>query len=212
MVIGARPLILIADASYDTPSVMAALRAVFSAVDGRRLIVLDRARAMAPAGPRLRRLEALRALTREAGAALFVKERADLALAVGADGLHLGERSVPSQDARRFGLPLSRACHDLAGLVAAESDLALLSPVASPSSKALVGEALGIEGFARIISGSPRPAMPVYALGGVTPALARPLREAGAQGLAVLGGVFGARDPGDAAAALLAAWDTARTG
>lgn len=173
-------------------------------------MVLDRAPAWAPAGPRLSRLQALRALTWEAGAALFVKERADLALAVGADGLHLGERSVPSRDARRFGLPLSRACHDLAGLVAAGSDLALLSPVAAPTSKPLVGEALGVEGFARIVAGSPRPATPVYALGGVTPALARPLREAGAHGLAVLGGVFGARDPGAAAAALIDAWDGKR--
>lgn len=203
---------MIADASYDTSSVVTALSAVFSAVDGHRLIVLDRAPAGAPAGPRLGRLEALRALTREAGAALFVKERADLALAVGADGLHLGERSVASRDARCFGLPLSRACHDRAGLLAAGSDLALLSPVASPSSKPLSGQVLGVDGFARCVSGLPQPAAAVYALGGVTPALARPLREAGARGLAVLGGVFGARDPGAAAVALLDAWDANRAG
>lgn len=191
---------------------VAALSAVFSEVDGHRLIVLDRAPSGAPAGPRLRRLEALRAQTWEAGAALFVKERADLALAVGADGLHLGERSVASRDARCFGLAISRACHDRAGLLAAESDLALLSPVAAPSSKPLTGAALGVDGFARCVLELPRPAMAVYALGGVTPALAGPLREAGAKGLAVLGGVFGAPDPGAAAAALLDAWDANRAG
>jgi thiamine-phosphate pyrophosphorylase len=208
-VLGERPLILIADAAYDTDRVLAALRSVFSSVDGRRLIVLDRAPTfgeVGPVGARFLRLEALRALTREAGAALFVKERADLALAVGADGLHLGERAIASRDARTFGLPLSRACHDREGLLAAEADLLLLSPVAAPSSKPLVGEALGVEGFGRLVSGLPRPT-PVFALGGVTPALAGPLRAAGAGGLAVLGGVFGADSPGDAASELLAAWD-----
>lgn len=201
-----RPLILIADASYEDVSVIAALKSVFSKVDGRRLVILDRAPSSAAAGPRYFRLEALRELTGQAGAALFVKERADLALAVGADGLHLGERAIASRDARLFGLPLSRACHDRSGLIAADSDLALLSPVAAPSSKTLVGEALGVEGFSRLIAGL---SLPVYALGGVTPALAGPLKRAGAAGLAVLGGVFGVPDPAAAAKGLLDAWDAA---
>lgn len=184
-----------------------ALNAVFARVDGRRIIVLDRAPSSAATRPRLARLQALRDLTRSAKAELFVKERADLALAIRADGLHLGEHGIPSDDARRFGLRLSRACHDRAGLQRAGSDLALLSPVAPPvSGKAASGPPLGVDGFARAIDGV---SLPIYALGGVTPDLVPSLRRAGASGLAVWGAVFSAPEPGHAAAALLTAWDRA---
>ena len=184
-----------------------ALAAVFAQIDGHRVIVLDRAPSTDATRPRLERLVALRELTRAAHAELFVKERADLARAVQADGLHLGEHGISSEDARRFGLRLSRACHDRAGLLRASSDLALLSPIAPPiSGKAASGPLLGVDGFARAIAGL---SVPVYALGGIEPDLIPALHRAGASGLAVLGGVFLAPDPGGAAAALLTAWDQA---
>lgn len=168
-------------------------------------MVFDRAPTSSPVGPRLDRLYTLRHLTRAAGATLFVKERADLALAVGADGLHLGEHGLASRDARTFGLLISRACHDRAGLERADNDLTLLSPVANPGSKPASGPPLGVDGFGRAIAGLTRP---VYALGGIVPGLAAPLRRAGATGLAVLSGVLSAARPGPAALSLLQAWDT----
>ena len=48
--------------------------------------------------------------------------------------------------------------------------------------------------------------LPVYALGGVDASYARPLKAAGAAGLAVISAVFGSRDPASAVAGLLAAW------
>lgn len=195
---------LIADAAFSDEHVCGVLDSVFCVVPGRRLVVLDRAPAHAPAGPRLRRLQLLRDLTRAAQATLLVKERADLALAVGADGLHLGERAMTAADARRFGLPLGRACHDRAGLLGSAADWALLSPVAAPLSKPRTSPPLTVDGFREATAGL---GLPVYALGGIEPALAAPLRRAGAAGLAVIGAVFLAASPGLAAAELVGAWD-----
>lgn len=165
----------------------------------------------AAAGARLAHLHGLRALTAAAGASLIVKGRGDLASAVGADGLHLGERSITTTDARRFGLPIGRACHDLNGLMTCRADWALLSPVAAPISKASTSTPFGVAGFGNLLSALEllSYALPVYALGGVTVGLVGPLRVAGAAGIAVIGSVLMADTPGRAAAELLAAWDGA---
>jgi thiamine-phosphate pyrophosphorylase len=206
-----RPVTLISEHSLGAARLLAALDDVFSHCDGRRLTVVDRWPDDAAAGPRLAHLQALRALTAAAGAQLIVKGRGDLALAVGADGLHLGERSITTADARRFGLPTGRACHDLSGLIACQADWALLSPVAAPISKAATSAPLGVAGFGNLLSALELLSypLPVYALGGVAVELVGPLRAAGAAGIAVIGSVLLAARPGRAAAELLAAWDAA---
>lgn len=91
----------------------------------------------------------LRALTLELGLALVVNDRLDLALALGADGVHLGEGSVRPDEARAL-LPaealVSVACHEahrVAALAATGAvDLVLLSPVLASPGK---GPALGLE-------------------------------------------------------------------
>ncbi len=206
-----RPLVLVAEHSLGAARLLAALDDVFSNCDGKRLAVIDRWPDAAAAGPRLAHLRSLRALTATAGAQLIVKGRGDLALAVGADGLHLGERSIKTTDARRFGLPVGGACHDLSGLITCRADWALLSPVAAPISKAATSAPLGVAGFGNLLSAlellsNP---LPVYALGGVAVELVGPLRAAGAAGIAVIGSVLMADTPGRAAAELLTAWDAA---
>ncbi len=141
----------------------------------------------------------LAAITSAAGAALFVTDDPGLARRVGAAGVHLTEGGPPvasvGGDAR---VGCSR--HDRAGLVeaaAAGASFALLSPIAAVDGK---GAPLGVAGFARMTAGL---ALPVYALGGVTPALAPALRAEGAAGVAVIRAVFGAPDPAAAVAALL---------
>jgi thiamine-phosphate pyrophosphorylase len=82
---------------------------------------------------------ALREATRAIGASLLVNDRLDLALSLGADGVHLGRRSVSIKDARALlgaGAFVSRSCHavDDVGQAAGEgADAAILSPIfASP--------------------------------------------------------------------------------
>jgi len=105
------------------------------------------------------------------------------------EGLHLTAAGV-APPGRRFG----QSCHDRAELdraFAAGARYALLSPVFRPTSKPDdEREPLGIERFVAWAAGRP-----VFALGGVTPDRAASLSAAGAHGVAVLGAIFGERDP-----------------
>lgn len=137
----------------------------------------------------------LRALTRALGVALLVNDRIDVALAVGADGVHLPEVSFPPEVARQLLGPdayLGASRHDAAGLASAHPsvlDYATLSPVHAVEGKA---PPLGIDGFARLAKHA---RLPLFALGGVGELDVAPLREAGAYGVAVIREVLDARDP-----------------
>lgn len=96
---------------------------------------------------------------------------------------------------------VGRSCHDAAELRAAADegcDYATLSPIFATASKPGYGPDLGPAALA----GAP---LPTYALGGLTPANAAACIAAGATGVAVMGGVMGAADPGVVVADLLAA-------
>jgi len=145
----------------------------------------------------------LRALTLAAGQELWVADRLDLALALGADGLHLGEGSVPAAEARQLlgaDYRISRAWHPGAAAgpprSAAElafelrdADALVLSPVlaARKSRPALGVEALPAVGERlQQVGLTPR----VYALGGVTSSSAAQCLAAGAWGVAAIGSVW----------------------
>jgi thiamine-phosphate pyrophosphorylase len=110
---------------------------------------------------------------------------------------------------------LGRSCHDateLARAAAEGCDYVTLSPVASSASKPGHGPALGPEGFAELAQQTGdahgrRPAM--YALGGVTPGNAGDWLAAGADGVAVMGGVMRDDDPGAVVEELLHALSVA---
>lgn len=96
---------------------------------------------------------------------------------------------------------LGRSCHDAGELRAAADEgcgYATLSPVFPTASKPGYGPALGVDALRE-------PPLPVYALGGVTSENAAACRAAGATGVAVMGAVMAAADPGRAASDLLAA-------
>jgi thiamine-phosphate pyrophosphorylase len=152
----------------------------------------------------------LRAQTRDAGVPLFINTRADVALACGADGVHLPEnrplivtvRALPGAN-----LAIGVSCHDRAGLVRAAregANFATLAPVFHVPGK---GEPLGIDGFSALAGAA---GLPVYALGGVTATHIAQLHTAGAQGVALTREIFGAADPQRAVEACLAAFDHAR--
>lgn len=113
----------------------------------------------------------------------------------GCAGVHLPARAGRPAVATRWG----RSCHSRADAVAAAADgawWATLSPYATTPSKPGYGPPLPPAAYA----GLP---LPVYALGGITPANARGARDAGAYGVAVMGAVMRADDPGAVVAALL---------
>ncbi|WP_375744131.1 thiamine phosphate synthase [Corallococcus interemptor] len=136
------------------------------------------------------------------GRALFVNGRLDVALLVGAH-LHLPASGPSPRDVRPF-LPADRwvsvAVHDAREADAAVgADLALVSPVFAPGSKAGdTRDTLGPRGFKALAERLPCPAL---ALGGMTPERAREVP--GAWGVAVISAVLEAEDPRAAARALL---------
>jgi thiamine-phosphate pyrophosphorylase len=133
--------------------------------------------------------EALSA-TREPGresARVVVNDRVDVALAGGADGVHLGAHSMPVQVVRRFAprpFVIGVSCHSLGEALAAESggaDYLVLGPVFETPSKLRYGPPLGLEKLRNVTS---RIRIPVLALGGITVERIRPCLEAGAFGIA----------------------------
>lgn len=140
-------------------------------------------------------------LARRVGARLFVNDRVDVALVVGADGVHLGGRSLPLTEARRVlgpGVWLGASCHDAVKVATAReegADYAFLGTIfATPSHPAVVG--MGLEGLAASLERLR--GYPVLGIGGIDPASAPSLLEAGAYGVAVMRGVWEARDPASA--------------
>jgi thiamine-phosphate pyrophosphorylase len=144
------------------------------------------------------------------GAPLLINDRIDVAIAIEADGVHLPVNSFEVVDARRL-MPngmIGVSAHDLrevARAAAAGADFAVYGPVFQPLSKDSYADAQGGEALvaARHTAGM----MPVYALGGITPDRVHQLRREGAlgAGVAVIGAVFGAADPGKATIELLRA-------
>ncbi len=149
----------------------------------------------------------IRELTRKAGAHFIVNHRTDLALAVEADGVHLGFRSVSVREAREVSggrLKVGVSCHDgvqvrLAG--EAGADYALLGPVFPTPSKEGLVPAVGVEGFKRCVA---RATLPLLGIGGITPENAAQVLAAGGCGVAVISAVMAAPDPCAAARALRA--------
>jgi thiamine-phosphate pyrophosphorylase len=145
-------------------------------------------------------------LTRRHGALLFVNDRVDVAMAVGADGAHLGPDDLPVAAARRWvpaDFVLGYSTDDPSRARIAEADGADYlgcGAVYGTSSKEVGGEMIGpgrVDEVARAV------AIPVVAIGGITPERAPELARTRAAGVAVIGAVMAAEDPGAAVEALL---------
>jgi thiamine-phosphate pyrophosphorylase len=144
---------------------------------------------------------------RQEPASVVVNRRADVALAAGADGVHLGfdamgvsaARSVLGEDAL-----IGRSTH-APDEIAAEPGLAYvhLAPIFDPLSKPATRPALGLDA----LGAAARRGVPVIAQGGIDARRARAAVEAGAAGVAVTGSVLTCEDPGAAARAIREALD-----
>lgn len=119
------------------------------------------------------------------GAKVLVNGDAALAADAGADGVHFTAQMLMGLEARPRGLLAGASCHGAAELARAselELDLAVLGPVKATASHP--GAAvLGWDRFAQIASGA---TLPVYAVGGLTPAELEDAWRAGAHGIAMI--------------------------
>ncbi len=150
----------------------------------------------------------LRDLCRRHAARLLINDHIDVALAIGADGVHLPADSFAPADARRLLGPhalIGASTHSLEEAQAAAADGAdfiVFGPVFETPSKRGYGPPIGLEALSEVTRAI---ALPVFAIGGVTTDRVEAIRRCGAQGVAVISAIVEAGDPRAAAAALRAA-------
>jgi thiamine-phosphate pyrophosphorylase len=150
--------------------------------------------------------QALRALTRERGALLIINDRIDVALAVGADGAHVGQEDMPATVARQLLgqeriLGVSAASIEEAGAaVAAGADYLGVGPIFPSAGKADAGPATGLHLLTELADRFPTP---LVAIGGITAENATEAMQAGAAGVASITAVVYAEDIAGAAHQLL---------
>ena len=150
---------------------------------------------------------ALRDVARAAGQWLMVNDRLDVAVAAGADGVHLPSRGIPAADARRLlgpGAIIGASCHSVAEVRRARdggADFATFGPVFDTPSKRAWGPPVGLDALRE----AARLGLPLVALGGVDPSNAASTVAAGAAGVAAIRAWLGAADAAGAVRRLLAA-------
>lgn len=134
---------------------------------------------------------------RNAGGMLIVNDRADVARAVYADGVHLGQEDLPVELARRVletGKRVGYSTHDLVQVVEAEhssADYVAFGPVFPTRSKENPDPVVGLEGLRRARNATRKP---LVAIGGITAQNARSAIEAGADAVAVISELVGAEN------------------
>jgi thiamine-phosphate pyrophosphorylase len=145
-------------------------------------------------------------LVRAVGVPVLVNDRADVALAAGAAGVHLGIDDVPAAAIRRIvpdgfiiGVSVGNDGEVENSLGA---DYTGIGPFFATASKGDAGKPIGSEEFARLAAAA---GLPSVAVGGVTAENASIPVAAGAAGIAVIAGVFGSSDPEAAARRLRSA-------
>jgi thiamine-phosphate pyrophosphorylase len=128
----------------------------------------------------------------------------DVALAVGADGVHLGQTSFPSTTARRVlgpGRLIGASTHSPAEIAAATgADFIVFGPVYATPSKVAYGEPQGLARLREAVAQSP---VPVLAIGGITAERITEVMATGASGVALISALSAAPDPARATRELL---------
>jgi thiamine-phosphate pyrophosphorylase len=150
--------------------------------------------------------DTLRASTRRHGARLLVNDRADVALAAGADGVQRTHTSLPVSALRAIapaGFLVGASVHSEAEAreaVAQGADFVVFGPVYDTPAKRRYGPPQGLAALETVAHASGRP---VLAVGGLTPERVPEVLAAGAAGVAVIGAIYGAPRPAEATRAFL---------
>ena len=136
------------------------------------------------------------------GVPLIINDRLDVALAAGADGVHLGQSDMSYPDARRIlgrGAIIGLSVESMDQALDAEvrdADYLGVSPIFATPTKPDIRTAWGLDGLRRLRS---RSSHVLIAIGGINPSNAAQVLEAGADGLAVVSAICSAPDPENAA-------------
>jgi thiamine-phosphate pyrophosphorylase len=139
----------------------------------------------------------LREIANEFGARLLINDRVDVAVAVDADGVHLGRQSMPPEPVRKIigkDKLIGVSTHNLAEARAAEAggaDFITLGPVFFAKSKAGLGRPVGLE-YLKSVKESVQ--IPVFALGGVNSGNIDQVMSCGADGVSMISAVFASAD------------------
>ena len=142
----------------------------------------------------------LRESTREHGALLIVNDRADIALATGADGVQRTHASLAIADIRAVSdrrLRIGVSTHSREEAVGAEvegADWIVFGPVYDTPSKRRYGAPQGLAALERVAAAV---RIPVIAIGGITPDRVAEVRRAGAHGVAAISAILAADSPAD---------------
>ena len=157
--------------------------------------------------------EAIRAATQRAGALFCVNDRIDLALACGADAVHLGQDDLPPARIPpewRARLAVGRSTHtpeQVARACAEPVDYVAFGPVFDTHSKTQEWSARGLAALADAVKcAAPRPGV---AIGGIDASRVAEVRSAGAAGFAGIAAVAAAASPESAVRELVLAWEAA---
>lgn len=139
----------------------------------------------------------LRTMAHELGALFIVNDRCDLALAVDADGVHLGQGDLPLELARKVMGPdkligiSTHSREQVAAATAGGPNYLGFGPIFTPGSKLDHDPIVGLEGLRAI---RPLTALPIFAIGGITADHAEEVIRAGADGVAVISAILKAPD------------------
>ncbi len=155
----------------------------------------------------LEEARALKALLAPLGVPLLINDRVDIAMAVDADGVHVGQSDMPVAQVRDM-LRAMPGGHRIIGLSitnstqmqredARQTDYLGVGPLYLQQTKPDASTPLGVEGFRSLRAMTDRPVM---AIGGLKADNCAPVIAAGADGLAIVSGIMGADDPHAAAA------------
>jgi thiamine-phosphate pyrophosphorylase len=149
---------------------------------------------------------AFREMTKRYGAKLFINDRMDIALIAEADGVHLGNSSMPVNAVRKVigeRFLIGRSTHSLKdALEAAEdgADFITFGPIFQTPSKARYGDPVGLEAMKDT---SEKISIPIFGLGGIKISNIREVLDFGASGVALISGILAAADVGATAGAYL---------
>lgn len=140
----------------------------------------------------------LRSLTLRYNSLLLINDRIDLALAVNADGVHLGHHSLPTQVARKIlgsKCLIGASTHSIAEIDLASqqgADFVTYGPIYFTPSKAAYGNPVGVQSLNDICINS---TVPVYALGGIREENAPDTLKSGVYGIATISALLAAPSP-----------------
>jgi thiamine-phosphate pyrophosphorylase len=139
----------------------------------------------------------MRELTNEHGAKFFINDRVDIAIAVKADGIHLGRNSIPAHAVRKISgdkLLIGVSTHSPDEAVQAEkegADFITLGPIYKTPSKLKYGSPIGVATLKKVKALS---SLPVFAVGGIKIEKVKEVMDAGADGIALISAIMSAEN------------------